>query len=941
MTDNTFRYFTPTGSDTFDAGWYLLDDDGMRQGNVPSAAFAGADTMIIDSNTPTSSPLTAGADNDVYLVTTDAPTEIVEISDDIGMNTIRFDTGVDIGLFAFQNVGFAGNVSRQVAINTSTGTSIKITTPDNFVFEFADTSHALYGLSLTAQQMVDYVAGNPIFEEASYTVNAAENIADDAAILTLSGRDKTTATGDLTYTLKVASDIFEISTAGVISLKDGVSLDYETAPNSYDLVVVISDGTNTTEANVTINVTNIDEGAATFAVTGTPKVGDALTADKATDDADGNGIFTYQWFTTDADGGNKADITGATSQSYTPVAADAGKKIGVRVTYTDGGGNAESVETLASAVVAAADPVAVEQLTLELVSNSIFADGVSINTDDGIPSDATEIIFAEYNGADLSKIVLSISYTNATGDTVILPITPDTFNSNAPEYWGFFDPIRIDPTSSAENGKIGFSTANFLPSFSSTQIGALLPSGVTQTFTLTATDGTDTITKTFTVTLTGIDDPIVKSQSSIGKLDVNGNVVKLPNDEKTFSVNETDLEASANPITKTGTMTINDPDIGDTYTLNVSFTLTQSGSSDAAGLPSDTSATITLAEGETKTLTTILGQIEVTLNGKTIRWTYTYGDDIGQYGANGLLTETVTVEAVDTADDREDSKESVDLTFAFVQEPELVEFFDDTGTAIATVTGAVNTDTVDAGDVVASVYVLLQNDPSTVVNAETLIVSVGGDQRNFDIIKQTTTVTINGKQYQKIDITWSGLDEDEVAVGGETDNHYDFSILVRSTNTSTTAKSIAIKLAIQEGAGNNDPSITSDHSAQIRLAEDHADTTTAIATVTATDADNGDTLTYAITAGNTGDVFSIDASTGAITLADGKTLDFETMPRYTLTVTVSDGNGGTATTTISIIINNVNEAPVFDVASYTATIAEDLAAGEAIATVSVTDPDAW
>ena len=45
MTDNTYRYFTPTGSDTFDAGWYLLDDDGMRQGNVPSEAFSGADSI--------------------------------------------------------------------------------------------------------------------------------------------------------------------------------------------------------------------------------------------------------------------------------------------------------------------------------------------------------------------------------------------------------------------------------------------------------------------------------------------------------------------------------------------------------------------------------------------------------------------------------------------------------------------------------------------------------------------------------------------------------------------------------------------------------------------------------------------------------------------------------------------------------------------------------
>lgn len=138
MTDNTYRYFTPTGSDTFDAGWYLLDDDGMRQGNVPSEAFSGADTMIIDGNTPTSSPLTAGADNDVYLVTADAPGALVKISDDIGTNTIRFDTGVDVAVFTFQYPEILGVVSKQVVINTTTNTFIQLTTPDSFVFEFAD-----------------------------------------------------------------------------------------------------------------------------------------------------------------------------------------------------------------------------------------------------------------------------------------------------------------------------------------------------------------------------------------------------------------------------------------------------------------------------------------------------------------------------------------------------------------------------------------------------------------------------------------------------------------------------------------------------------------------------------------------------------------------------------------------------------------------------------
>ena len=119
MTDNTYRYFTPTGSDTFDAGWYLLDDDGMRQGNVPSAAFAVADTMIIDSNTPTSSPLTAGADNDeitggkgddkIDLGVSDTDTDVViygiggQSAKDGGDNISNFNRGVDQFVFSLDS----------------------------------------------------------------------------------------------------------------------------------------------------------------------------------------------------------------------------------------------------------------------------------------------------------------------------------------------------------------------------------------------------------------------------------------------------------------------------------------------------------------------------------------------------------------------------------------------------------------------------------------------------------------------------------------------------------------------------------------------------------------------------------------------------------------------------------------------------------------------
>ena len=77
----------------------------------------------------------------------------------------------------------------------------------------------------------------------------------------------------------------------------------------------------------------------------------------------------------------------------------------------------------------------------------------------------------------------------------------------------------------------------------------------------------------------------------------------------------------------------------------------------------------------------------------------------------------------------------------------------------------------------------------------------------------------------------------------------------------------------------------------------------AVGTVSASDADVGDTLSYSIVSGNEGGMFSMAASTGAVTVAKG--LDYETMRRYALTVQVSDGRGGTATVAVSVGVTNV------------------------------------
>ena len=94
-------------------------------------------------------------------------------------------------------------------------------------------------------------------------------------------------------------------------------------------------------------------GAAT--ISGAPQVGQTLTA-VTTGIRDPDGLTTanymYQWIL--VDGGTEADISGANSSTYTLLAADLGKTIKVRVTFTDDASNAETRTSVATATVIAA-----------------------------------------------------------------------------------------------------------------------------------------------------------------------------------------------------------------------------------------------------------------------------------------------------------------------------------------------------------------------------------------------------------------------------------------------------------------------------------------------------------------------------------------------------------------------------------------------------------
>ncbi len=138
-------------------------------------------------------------------------------------------------------------------------------------------------------------------------------------------------------------------------------------------------------------------------ISGTAQVGETLTASTTgISDAEGlsNVTFSYQWLA------DAAEISGATGSSYTLVAADQGKVIKVRVSFTDDAGNAESLTSAATAAVAAAP----SPLTASIHSPPASHDGSAVFT--------FELRFSEEPASGFSYTTLKDHAFTVTGGTV-------------------------------------------------------------------------------------------------------------------------------------------------------------------------------------------------------------------------------------------------------------------------------------------------------------------------------------------------------------------------------------------------------------------------------------------------------------------------------------------------------------------------------------------
>ena len=296
-------------------------------------------------------------------------------------------------------------------------------------------------------------------EDGSYTFTAADfGFSDTDSGDALASVTTVTAPAAGTGTLALDGTALAADGSVTRAALDAGELVYTPPPNANgsdyaSFTFKVSDGTAESAASytMTLDVTAVNDAATGRpTISGTARVGQTLTASQGTI-ADIDGLpdvstFTYQWLR--VDGGSDTAIAGATSKTYTLVAADTGKKFKVRVGFTDGDSTDESRTSAAyptsGSVVSNAVPTGAHK-TVTLAEDGSYtftaADFGFSDTDSGDALASVTTVTAPAAGTgtlalDGTALAADGSVTRAALDAGDLVYTPPA-NANGDDYAAF------------------------------------------------------------------------------------------------------------------------------------------------------------------------------------------------------------------------------------------------------------------------------------------------------------------------------------------------------------------------------------------------------------------------------------------------------------------------------------------------------------------------
>ena len=959
-----------TDADASDTVSYSLTDDaGGRFAIDPtSGVITVADTSLLDYETATSHTVTVQATSTDG--STNSQTFTVNLTDDTSEASVSAVSDDDAAANSISESASNGTAVGITALATDADATDTVTysltddaggrfaiDPTSGVITVADTSLLDYETATSHTVTVRATSTDGSTNSQTFTVNLTDDTSE-SSVSTVSDDDATAnsisesaangtavgitalatdadATDTVTYSLTDdAGGRFAIDpTSGVITVADTSLLDYETATSHTLTVQAQSTDGSTNSQTFTVNLTDdtseasvsavSDDDATANTVSESAANGTAVGITALATDADVTDTVTYS-LTDDAGGRfaidpNSGVITVADS-SLLDFETATSHTVTVQATSTDGSTNSQT-------------------FTVNLTDDTSEASVSAVSDDD---ANANTISESATNGTAVGITALA---TDAdASDTVSYSLTDDAGGRFA-----------IDPTSGvitvADSSLLDYETAT----------------SHTVTVQATSTDGS-TNAQTFTVNLT--DDTSESSVSAVSDDDTNANTVS---------------ESAANGTAVGVTALATDADATDTVT----YSLTDDAGGRFAIDPNSgviTVADTSLLDYETATSHTVTVQAQST-DGSTNSQTFTVNltddtseaavsavsdDDtnantVSESAANGTAvgitalatdadaSETVSYSLTDDAGGRF----TIDPTSGVitVADTSLLDY--ETATSHTVTVQAQSTD----GSTNSQTFTVNLTDDTS----ESSVSAVSDDDTNANTVSESTAngtavgITALATDADATDtVTYSLTDDaggrfaidpnsgvitvaDTSLLDYETATSHTVTVQAQSTDGSTNSQTFAVNLT--DDTSEASVSAVSDDDAAANSISESATNGTAVGiTALATDADASDTVSYSLT-DDAGGRFTIDPTSGVITVADTSLLDYETATSHTVTVQATSTDGSTNSQTFTVnLTDDTSEASVSAVSDDDAaanSISESATNGTAVGiTALATDADA-
>ncbi|MBD2484973.1 hypothetical protein, partial [Planktothrix sp. FACHB-1365] len=457
-------------------------------------------------------------------------------------------------------------------------------------------------------------------------LTATNTLADVDGLGTFNYQWQQSADNGVTWTniSGATNDTFTLSQAQV-GKKVQVKVSYTDGLGTQETV-------NSSPTNTVTNVNDLPTG--NVSITGTPEQNQTLTATNTLADVDGLGTLNYQWQESSDNGVTWTNISGATNNTLTLSQAQVGKKVQVKVSYTDLLGTAETVNSSPSSVVSGLlnnAPTGTVNITGTATQNQILTATNTLADIDGLgtlnyqwqESSDNGVTWTDISGATNNTFTLSQAQV---GKTVQVKISYT-------DLLGTAETVNSSPTSvvSALLNNAPTGTVNITGTATQNQI-------LTATNTLADVDGLGTLNYQWQesadngVTWTNINgatnNTFTLSQAQVGK-------------KVQAKVSYTDGLGTAETVNSSPTNTVTNINDLPTGTVNITGTATQNQTltatntlADADGLgtfnyqwqeSADNGVTWTDISGATNNTLT-LSQVQV---GKTVQVKISYTDLLG------------------------------------------------------------------------------------------------------------------------------------------------------------------------------------------------------------------------------------------------------------------------------------------------------------------------